>query len=194
MTIELKLKEVFEFIKPVGNGNIDDLKGDKYGCITYGDCLKQQYTTFIRAPKRKTNEGTLLKLGDILIPTANLPKKELDNIAYLFCCEDECVAGEGLHILRPKIEIDTMYICYQLNGINPKKRILSLQVGMTIKNLYAKDLMEFIIRMPIKFDHEECQKVTNLMIGLEEKLEVEKQILEKYKLQKDYFLQNMFVK
>ncbi|GEM_PF-4257520 len=194
MTIELKLKDAFEFLKPVGNGNIDDLKGDKYGCITYSDCLKQQYTTFIRKPKRYTDEGTSLQVGDILIPTANLPKGKLQNIAYMFCSDEDSVAGEGLHILRQKIEIDPMYVCYQLNGIAPKTRILSLQVGMAIKNLYAKDLMEFIIRMPVKFDSEETQKVNNLMIALEEKLELEKDILDKYKLQKDYLLQNMFVK
>ena len=194
MTIELKLKDAFDFLKPVGNGNVDNLKGDKYGCISYSDCLKQQYTTFIRKPKRYTDEGTLLQIGDILIPTANLPKGELQNIAYMFCSDVDCVAGEGLHILRPKIEIDPMYVCYQLNGTAPKKRILSLQVGMAIKNLYAKDLGEFIIRMPVKFDTESMQKVNNIMIALEEKLELEKDILAKYKSQKDYLLQNMFVK
>ena len=67
-------------------------------------------------------------------------------------------------------------------------------VGMAIKNLYAKDLGEFIIRMPVKFDTEIMQKVNNIMIALEEKLELEKDILAKYKSQKDYLLQNMFVK
>lgn len=194
ITIKIKLEEAFDFLKGKGNRSVERLKGTKHHVITYSDCLRQEYPTFIRKVNRTTDEeGTPLEVGDILIPTANLPKGEISKIAYLFCGEEDCVAGEGLHILRKKINIDPYYACCQINAEPLRHKLYAMQLGSTIQNLYAKDIKQLTFTHPIKFDHQQTQKVNHILIALEEKLELEKEVLKNYTKQKDYFLKNMLV-
>ena len=91
-----------------------------------------------------------------------------------------------LNYLTPKDNVSLKYLYYYLQIFNFDKH----KVGSGIPHIYFKDYgNEYIYCPPIK----EQNEIANLLSAIDEKLETEKQILQKYTEQKKYLLANMFI-
>jgi len=91
-----------------------------------------------------------------------------------------------LNYLTPKENVSLKYLYYYLQTFNFNKH----KVGSGIPHIYFKDYgNEYIYCPPI----EKQNKIANLLSVIDEKLEIEKQILKKYTEQKKYLLANMFI-
>jgi len=64
------------------------------------------------------------------------------------------------------------------------------KVGSSIPHIYFKDYGKSFIYCP-SFD--EQQKIEKLLSSIDEKINVENILLKKYKIQKKYLLQNLFI-
>ena len=91
-----------------------------------------------------------------------------------------------LNYLIVKPTISLKYIFYCLKFFNFKK----YKVGSSIPHIYFKDYGKSFIYCP-SFD--EQQKIEKLLSSIDEKINVENILLKKYKIQKKYLLQNLFI-
>ncbi|MGY5354173.1 restriction endonuclease subunit S [Wenyingzhuangia sp. IMCC45467] len=69
-------------------------------------------------------------------------------------------------------------------------KIMSLRVGSGLPNIQKKDIVNLKISIPC---HEEQQKIANILSAIDAKITLETKLLEQYKSQKKYLLQNLFI-
>ena len=91
-----------------------------------------------------------------------------------------------LNYLTAKEEINLKYIFFCLKFFNFQK----YKVGSGIPHIYFKDYGESFIYRPSW--GEQC-KVEKLLSTVDEKINIEKKLLKRYKMQKQHFLQNLFI-
>ncbi|MDR0332621.1 MAG: restriction endonuclease subunit S [Dysgonamonadaceae bacterium] len=124
---------------------------------------------------------------------------------YLFDKEAVIVPGEGQEFIPQhyigKFDLhQRAYAIFDFVNINGKflyyyilsndKHLQSQAVGSTVKSLR----LPMFQSMPIEVPHfQEQMKIANFLSAIDEKLEIEKQILQKYTEQKKYLLANMFI-
>ena len=174
----------------VSNLSKDDLSESGKPCIIYGEL----FTTYgcvaseIQSRTDKYSQATLSKAGDLLFP-ASTTVDAISLIAPTSIKTDGVyVAGDmfGIHIL-PKFNSE--YISYLLNYVY--NRVLSKYAqGSTIIHLHYADIKNAIIQIPCL---EEQNKCAELLKALQTKLDVAKQSIYCYQIQKCYILQQMFI-
>ena len=174
----------------VGNLSKDDLSESGKPCIIYGEL----FTTYgcvaseIQRRTDKYSQATLSKAGDLLFP-ASTTVDAISLIAPTAIKTDGVyVAGDmfGIHIL-PKFNSE--YISYLLNYVY--NSVLSKYAqGSTIIHLHYADIKNAIIQIPCL---EEQNKCAELFKSLQTKLDVAKQSIYCYQIQKSYLLQQMFI-
>ena len=97
--------------------------------------------------------------------------------------------GGHCYKIVPKSTINLIYF-YHLLKFNEDK-IMKLRIGSGLPNIQQKDLRNF--KVSITVSSEEQTKIANFLTSLDVKIETEKQLLEQYKQQKTYLLQNLFI-
>ncbi|REC44250.1 restriction endonuclease subunit S [Chryseobacterium pennipullorum] len=88
-----------------------------------------------------------------------------------------------------KKDISTDFFFYLLKFY--EREIMNLRVGSGLPNIQQKDLKN--LQLLVSQDIEEQTKIANFLSSIQEKIEIEKQILEKLELQKKFLLSNLFV-
>ncbi|MEA1851446.1 restriction endonuclease subunit S, partial [Chryseobacterium sp. MHB01] len=88
-----------------------------------------------------------------------------------------------------KKDISTNFFFYLLKFY--EREIMNLRVGSGLPNIQQKDLKN--LQLLISHDIEEQTKIANFLSSIQEKIETEKQILERLELQKKFLLANLFV-
>jgi len=91
-----------------------------------------------------------------------------------------------LNYLTAKAEINLKYIFFYLKFFNFEK----YKVGSGIPHIYFKDYGETSIHCP---SLEEQHKTEKLLSSVNEKINIEKSLLQQYHIQKIYLLQNLFI-
>lgn len=91
-----------------------------------------------------------------------------------------------LNYLNAKSKINLRYIFFCLKFFNFEK----YKVGSGIPHIYFKDYGEAFIYCP---SLEEQIKIESLLSSIDEKINIEKKLLQKYEIQKKYLLQNLFI-
>ena len=102
----------------------------------------------------------------------------------LYCKGKSSVLGT-LDIIKPK-NINIFFLYLLLSRIDFKKYI----TGSTIPHIYFKDYKKEKHLIP---SIEEQFKIANFLSSIQEKIEIQKQILEKLEFQKKFLLANLFV-
>ncbi len=97
--------------------------------------------------------------------------------------------GGHCYKIVPKSTINLIYF-YHLLKFNEDK-IMKLRVGSGLPNIQQKDLRNF--KVSITVSSGEQTQIANSLASLDAKIETEKQLLEQYKQQKTYLLQNLFI-
>ncbi|MDN3692105.1 restriction endonuclease subunit S [Chryseobacterium tructae] len=102
----------------------------------------------------------------------------------LYCKGKSSVLGT-LDIIKPK-NVNIFFLYLLLSRIDFKKYI----TGSTIPHIYFKDYKKEKHLIP---SIEEQFKIANFLSSIQEKIEIQKQILEKLEFQKKFLLANLFV-
>lgn len=112
--------------------------------------------------------------------------KDGSGVGKVHYATDKFSVTGTLNYLIVKPAISLKYIFYCLKFFNFKK----YKVGSSIPHIYFKDYGKSFIYCP-SFD--EQQKIEKLLSSIEKKINVENILLKKYKIQKKYLLQNLFI-
>ena len=182
-----QLGDVFYLLRGSSLSKSDLVLNGKNKCIHYGE-LFTVYSEKIFQVKSKTNlvDGKFSKKGDILMPSSDITPKGLATASALM--EDNILIGGDTNILRPKYNINSIFISYFLN-IN-KKEIMRLVTGTIIKHIYNKDIATLKINLaPLN----EQIKIANFLTKIDQRIEASKKQLEESKEYKKALLQQMFI-
>lgn len=187
---ELKLiQDVFYSEKGKGLSKSKIDSNGKYECILYGE-LYTKYDEVIKNIVSKTNyeEGLKSEIGDILIPSSTTTSGiDLANVTALN--KNNVLLGGDITVLRAKLKLDNIFYAYYLSFYK-KQEIANLAQGVTIIHLYYSHLKDMEIDFP---SLPEQQKIASFLSAIDEKIEVENQLLQKLEEQKKYFLANLFI-
>ena len=160
-------------------------------CVLYGE-LYTTYNEIIDNVKSRTNSecNCLSKSGDILIP-ASTTTKGIDLVTASVILEDNVYLGGDITILRNKDEsiVNNSYFAYYFtNGLI--KEVSRLTQGSTIIHLYWKDFKKVNVKLP---SIEEQEKITNMFVDIDKKLNDINNSIESIQKFKKGLLQQMFV-
>jgi len=182
-----KLVELVAFFKGQALSK-NDLAAEGVPCVLYG----QLYTIYGEIidkviSKTQNNRGFNGEIGDVLIPSSG--ETALD-IACASALKENALLGGDLNVLRPnKNLVNGNFLAYLLsNGY--KNELFKLAQGATVVHLYNNSLKSLSINLPII---EEQQKIANTLICLDKKIKKETRKVSEIAIQKQAFMQQMFV-
>lgn len=182
------LKKLFNFLRGSVFSKADIIENGMNKCIHYGE-LFTIYKEKISIIKSYTNitTGQFSKKDDILMPSSDVTPEGLATASAIF--EDDIILGGDINILRPKKEINSLFVSYFLNS--NKKEIMKLVTGTTVKHIYNKDIANLEIKIPSSIL--EQQKIANCLSYIDEKINLQSQKLEILKEHKKALLQQLFL-
>jgi type I restriction enzyme S subunit len=125
-----------ERTSPLGNNN----------CILYGE-LFTTYKEVIQNVVNRTNEteGTLSKIGDILMPLSTTTKGNDLAIASALMLDDVLLGGD-IAIFRPYVDVDSRYFSYRICLMH--NEIIQYTQGITIIHLRPHEFHKSLFIVP----------------------------------------------
>ncbi len=146
-------------------------------CILYGELYTKYKSEIISKVISKTDiEESKLKhskQNDVIIPCSG---ETAIDIAVARCVPfDNVLLGGDLNVIRLH-KYDGAFMAYQLNG-KRKTDIAKLAQGVSVVHLYGENLKSIKTYNP---SLQEQQKIVKLLSMLDERLEVQNKIIEKY--------------
>ena len=174
---EERLDEIAELSKGVGISK-EQLSEDGEPCILYGELYTKYKSEIIHKVISKTNiESSNLKhskRNDVIIPCSG---ETAIDIAVARCVPfDNILLGGDLNIIRLHKD-DGAFMAYQLNG-KRKIDIAKLAQGVSVVHLYGDNIKAIKTYNPCL---QEQQKIVKLLSMLDERMELQNKIIEKYK-------------
>lgn len=163
-----------------------DVNGKK-NCIHYGELFTKYNETIFKIISRsnKTNPFTS-KVGDVLMPSSDVTPTGLAKASALMV--DDVILGGDMNILRPKVEINSIFVSYLLNY--SQNEIIKLVSGTTVKHIYPSQIIN--LSLPITPNFFEQQKIASCLSSLDELITAQKEKLELLKNHKKGLMQNLF--
>ena len=173
---EERLNEIAELSKGVGISK-EQLSEEGEPCILYGELYTKYKFEIIRKVISKTNiESSNLKRSkrnDVIIPCSG---ETAIDIAVARCIPfDNILLGGDLNIIRLHKD-DGAFMAYQLNG-KRKIDIAKLAQGVSVVHLYGENIKSIKTYNPCL---QEQQKIVKLLSMLDERVEIQNKIIEKY--------------
>lgn len=173
---EERLGKIAELSKGVGISK-EQLSEDGEPCILYGELYTKYKSEIIHKVISKTNiESSNLKRSkrnDVIIPCSG---ETAIDIAVARCVPfDNILLGGDLNIIRLHKD-DGAFMAYQLNG-KRKIDIAKLAQGVSVVHLYGENIKAIKTYNPCL---QEQQKIVKLLSMLDERIEVQNKIIEKY--------------
>jgi len=173
---EERLSKIAELSKGVGISK-EQLSEDGEPCILYGELYTKYKSEIIHKVISKTNiESSNLKRSkrnDVIIPCSG---ETAIDIAVARCVPfDNILLGGDLNIIRLHKD-DGAFMAYQLNG-KRKIDIAKLAQGVSVVHLYGENIKAIKTYNPCL---QEQQKIVKLLSMLDERIEVQNKIIEKY--------------
>lgn len=184
-----KLGEIFYSEKGKGLSKDKLVIDGKYDCVLYGE-LYTKYKEVIFSIVSKTNEDSGLKsqIGDLLIPSSTTTSGiDLANVTAIN--KENVLLGGDITVLRSKEKINNIFYAYYLSNYK-KEEIASYAQGSTIVHLYYSHIKDMLIDFP---SFEEQTIIAEFLSDIDEKIQLERDLLDKYQSQKKYLLQSLFI-
>lgn len=171
-----QLHEIAELSKGTGISK-EQLSENGTPCILYGELYTKYKSEIISKVISKTDiEESKLKhskQNDVIIPCSG---ETAIDIAVARCVPfDNVLLGGDLNVIRLH-KYDGAFMAYQLNG-KRKTDIAKLAQGVSVVHLYGENLKSIKTYNP---SLQEQQKIVKLLSMLDERLEVQNKIIEKY--------------
>ena len=173
---EERLDEIAELSKGVGISK-EQLSEDGEPCILYGELYTKYKSEIINEVISKTNIETSKlkrsKQNDVIIPCSG---ETAIDIAVARCIPfDDVLLGGDLNVIRLHKDHGA-FIAYQLNG-KRKTDIAKLAQGVSVVHLYGENIKAIKTYNPCL---QEQQKIVKLLSMLDERIEIQNKIIEKY--------------
>ena len=169
----------------------EDLSDDGNECILYGE-LFTTYGCVINDIKSRTHistdKATISQSNDLLFP-ASTTVDAMSLIAPSAICKVGVILGGDLFGIHVYKNYNNKYLSYLINYIY-KSKLARYAQGSTIIHLHYSDIKNVMLLLPAI---EEQNYLAHLMKGMEEKIEIEKDMLSKFYRQKAYLLSKLFI-
>ena len=191
---QVKKKEVSitELGKPFSVGNLskEDLSIKGKPCVLYGELFTTYGETInqIKSYTEKEEGITLSKKGDLLFPSSTTVDA-ISLIAPSVINIDDVVLGGDMFGIRINAQFNSQYLSYFFNHI-AKRKLAKYAKGSTIIHLHYKDIEKAKLLLPCL---EEQNKMSQYLIALDEKIEIETTYITSLDHQKQYLLRHMFI-
>ena len=173
------------------NMSKEDLSEEGNECILYGE-LFTTYGCVIKEVKSRThistNKATVSQSNDLLFP-ASTTVDAMSLIAPSAICKEGVILGGDLFGVHVNKKYNNEYLSYLINYIY-KSKLARYAQGSTIIHLHYSDIKNATLLLPTI---EEQNYLVHLMRGVEEKINIEKDMLSKLYSLKAYLLSNLFI-
>ena len=160
-------------------------------CILYGE-LFTTYGCVIKEVKSRThistNKATVSQSNDLLFP-ASTTVDAMSLIAPSAICKEGVILGGDLFGVHVNKNYNNEYLSYLINYIY-KSKLARYAQGSTIIHLHYSDIKNATLLLPTI---EEQNYLAHIMRVVEEKINIEKDMLSKLYSQKAYLLSNLFI-
>ena len=189
----IKQVRISELGEPFSTMNMskEDLSEDGNECILYGE-LFTTYGCVIKEVKSRThistNKATVSQSNDLLFPTSTTVDA-MSLIAPSAICKEGVMLGGDLFGVHVNKNYNNEYLSYLINYIY-KSKLARYAQGSTIIHLHYSDIKNATLLLPTI---EEQNYLAHIMRGVEEKINIEKDMLSKLYSQKAYLLSNLFI-
>ena len=189
----IKQVRISELGEPFTTMNIskEDLSEEGNECILYGE-LFTTYGCVIKEVKSRTHistdKATISRSNDLLFP-ASTTVDAMSLIAPSAICKEGVILGGDLFGVHVNKDYNNEYLSYLINYIY-KSKLARYAQGSTIIHLYYSDIKKAKLLLPTI---EEQNYLAYLMRGVEEKFNIEKDMLSQLYRQKAYLLSNLFI-
>lgn len=187
---QIPLNKNANFLKGRGYKR-DDLKPFGNEIILYGMMYtnyKSTYTNVQTYADKKPN--SILSTGNEVIVPASGETAEDISVASAVLQKDVILGGD-LNIIKPHSNIDPLFLALTITNSSIKNELTKLAEGASVVHIRNNDLKTIDLPTP---DINEQKKIGLLLTNLDEKLELEKDKLQKLKEFKKSMLENMFSK
>jgi type I restriction enzyme S subunit len=159
-------------------------------CITYGEIYTTHHTVIrcfnSHISKETAKESKRLKKGDIVFAGSGETAEEIGkSVAYLR--DEEAYVGGDTIILSPSSH-SSLFLSYVFNSSYTRKQLNVLGQGNAVVHLYPKALAEVTVALPKVAQQ---IKIANCLNSLDEEVLVYKQLIEKFKTQKQGLMQQL---
>ncbi len=173
------------------NMSKEDLSEEGNECILYGE-LFTTYGCVIKEVKSRThistNKATVSQSNDLLFP-ASTTVDAMSLIAPSAICKEGVILGGDLFGVHVNKNYNNEYLSYLINYIY-KSKLARYAQGSTIIHLHYSDIKNATLVLPTI---EEQNYLAHIMRVVEEKINIEKDMLSKLYSQKAYLLSNLFI-
>lgn len=173
------------------NMSKEDLSEEGNECILYGE-LFTTYGCVIKEVKSRThistNKATVSQSNDLLFP-ASTTVDAMSLIAPSAICKEGVILGGDLFGIHVNKNYNNEYLSYLINYIY-KSKLARYAQGSTIIHLHYSDIKNATLLLPTI---EEQNYLAHIMRGVEEKINIEKDMLSKLYSEKAYLLSNLFI-
>ena len=189
-TKQVRISELGEPFSTM-NMSKEDLSEEGNECILYGE-LFTTYGCVIKDVKSRTHistdKATTSQSNDLLFP-ASTTVDAMSLIAPSAICKEGVILGGDLFGVHVNKNYNNEYLSYLINYIY-KSKLARYAQGSTIIHLHYSDIKNATLLLPTI---EEQNYLAHLMRGVEEKINIEKDMLSKLYSQKAYLLSNLFI-
>ena len=173
------------------NMSKEDLSEEGNECILYGE-LFTTYGCVIKEVKSRThfstNKATVSQSNDLLFP-ASTTVDAMSLIAPSAICKEGVILGGDLFGVHVNKNYNNEYLSYLINYIY-KSKLARYAQGSTIIHLHYSDIKNATLLLPTI---EEQNYLAHIMRVMEEKINIEKDMLSKLYSQKAYLLSELFI-
>ena len=173
------------------NMSKEDLSEEGNECILYGE-LFTTYGCVIKEVKSRThistNKATVSQSNDLLFP-ASTTVDAMSLIAPSAICKEGVILGGDLFGIHVNKDYNNEYLSYLINYIY-KSKLARYAQGSTIIHLHYSDIEKATLLLPTI---EEQNYLAYLMRGVEEKINIEKDMLSQLYRQKAYLLSSLLI-
>ena len=189
----IKQVRISELGEPFTTMNMskEDLSEEGNECILYGE-LFTTYGCVIKEVKSRTHistdKATISRSNDMLFP-ASTTVDAISLIAPSAICKEGVILGGDLFGIHVNKDYNNEYLSYLINYIY-KSKLARYAQGSTIIHLHYSDIKKATLLLPTI---EEQNYLAYLMRGVEEKIDIEKDMLSQLYRQKAYLLSSLFI-
>ena len=145
---------------------------------------------YLSANKDYITELGLKKSSAWLIPTHSIIYSNGATIGAISINKYPVCTKQGILGIVPNSNIDVEYLYYFMRSSYFQKEVERVVTEGTMKTAYLKDINH--IKCPIP-DLDRQKEISHLLSVLSLKEDVERQLLQKYQIQKQYLLRKMFI-
>ncbi|MWP62828.1 restriction endonuclease subunit S [Gilliamella sp. Pas-s25] len=184
-----KLSAMAEFSK--GNGySKNDLREYGIPIILYGR-LYTKYETIIKSVdtfvEKRINSAVFSTGVEVVVPASGETSEDIARASFIE--QSDLIIGGDLNILKPKIQINSVFLALSLSNGNQRRELIKRAQGKTVVHIHNSDLKEVNLIFPTKNEQEQIgeffKKLDNLINTQQKKLE-------KAKTLKSAYLREMF--